>query len=563
MRGLSLACFSVTIWLAGCEPAHRASFKTSLLPPTPKPSVASAPGTEPLDPPAVSPSLYWRESPTLPPPIFPPQPTQVELRLSRAEARYEEGRKLYQEGNLESARRAFDEALDLILDARGNRDNEVRQRIELRVDRLVSSIHRYDMEGLGASETEPEPVFDKAPIDEILTMTFPIDPKLRNKVRDELLATVSQLPLEINDSVLSYINYFSSERGEKTLRAGLRRAGRYRPMITRILEEEGLPKELIYLAQAESGFLPRAVSRKQAGGMWQFVKFRGREYDLNQTPYSDDRFDPERSTRAAARHLRDLYARYGDWYLAIAAYNCGPGNVDRAVARTGYADVWELRRRGVLPKETSNYVPIILAITIMAKNAKDYGLDNLIPDNPIEYDTVAIHYPANLPLISDLTLTPLSEIRELNPALLKSMAPGGYSMKVPRGTGATVTAALDAIPKEARASWRVHRVESGDNADGIAKRYGVTLAALTGANPGGTGSLQEGDRLTVPVAQPPREPPVRQAARETPKTGKSGASRPKPRTATQAARKGKPAGKGTTRIAAAPRPSPQARKNPL
>src|SRR5262249_5165255 len=154
--------------------------------------------------------------------------------------------------------------------------------------------------------------------------------------------------------------------------------------------EEGIPPELIHLAQAESGFFPRAVSHKAATGMWQFVQFRGRQYGLMQTPYSDDRLDPEKATRSAARHLRDLFEKFGDWYLAIAAYHCGPGCVERAVERTGYADFWELRSRRTIPIETTNYVPIILAMTIMAKNAKEYGLDGVVPDPPLEYDVAGI-----------------------------------------------------------------------------------------------------------------------------------------------------------------------------
>ena len=188
---------------------------------------------------------------------------------------------------------------------------------------------------------------------------------------------MSQLPLQMTDAVLSYINYFNSDRGRKTLLFGLKRAGRYKPMIQRILAEEGVPQELIYLAQAESGFLPRAVSNKAAVGMWQFIQWRGRQYGLNQTAYTDDRLDPEKATRSAARHLRDLYEKFGDWYLAIAGYNCGDGCVEKAVQRTGYADFWELRARNAIPKETTNYVPIIVAMTIMHKNAKDYDLEDI------------------------------------------------------------------------------------------------------------------------------------------------------------------------------------------
>src|SRR5581483_10234845 len=263
--------------------------------------------------------------------------------------------------------------------------------------------------------------------------------------------TTSALPLVVNDTVLSYINYFNG-RGHKTIEAGMQRSGRYQAMVSKILAEEGLPQELIHLAQAESGFLPRAISRAAAAGMWQFVKFRGNEYGLLQTPLSDDRMDPEKATRAAARHLHDLYNEFGDWYLAIAAYNCGPGAVERAVERTGYADFWQLRDRGVLPKETTNYVPIILAMTIMSKNAAAYGLDTVVPEAPVEYDTIRTVSPTSLALIGDLSETPVPQLLQLNPALLRSVAPADFEVRVPKGMGSQVTAALDLVPAERRAS---------------------------------------------------------------------------------------------------------------
>src|SRR6202023_2332214 len=242
----------------------------------------------------------------------------------------------------------------------------------------------------------------------------PVDPRLKDKVREQVSATVSQLPLEVTDPVLGYIHFFDG-RGRKTLVMGMQRSGRYRPMIQRILDEEGVPQELIYLAQAESGFIPRAVSRKAAGGMWQFLSWRGNQYGLKQTGYTDDRMDPEKATRAAARHLRDLYHEFGDWYLAIAAYNCGPPTVEKGVERTGYADFWELRNRGVLPAETTNYVPIILAMTIMQKNPAEYGIEGLALDPPLEYDTVETSAPTSLTLVADVTGTPLAEMAAINP----------------------------------------------------------------------------------------------------------------------------------------------------
>jgi membrane-bound lytic murein transglycosylase D len=324
-------------------------------------------------------------------------------------------------------------------------------------------------------------------------------------------ATISQLPLEATDAVISFINYFSSERGRGVIRAGLRRAGKYKPMISRILDEEGIPQEFIFLAQAESGFLPRAVSFMSAGGMWQFIRGRGAEYGLRQDNLVDERFDPELATRAAARHLRDLYHQFGDWYLAIAAYNCGPGNVDRAVERTGYADVWQLRSRGVLPLETSNYVPIILAMTIMSKNPKNYGLDDIISEEPLVYDTVELNAAASLSLIADLTGQPVSAIKELNPALLRDVAPAGYRLHVPKGSLAALQAGLELIPADKRLAWRVHRTEVGEDLAAVARKYGTSPASLASTNAGLTATLEPGSLVVVPAA-PPR-PPVAAATR--------------------------------------------------
>jgi membrane-bound lytic murein transglycosylase D len=313
-----------------------------------------------------------------------------------------------------------------------------------------------------------------------------------------LQATVSQLPLQMTDAVLSYINYFSSERGRRSLVFGLKRAGRYKPLIQRILAEEGVPQELIYLAQAESGFLPRAVSNKAAVGMWQFVQWRGRQYGLNQSAYTDDRLDPEKATRSAARHLRDLYEKFGDWYLAIAGYNCGDGCVERAVQRTGYADFWALRARNAIPKETTNYVPIIVAMTIMHKNAKDYGLEEIVPDEPLTYDTIELDAPTHLALVADIADRPVSEIREMNPSLLSSVAPAGFQLHVPEGAKTSVIAGLGNIPAQRRASWRVHRVGPGDTIESIARRYNMPVNSIASLN--NQADAEIGDVLIIPTA---------------------------------------------------------------
>jgi membrane-bound lytic murein transglycosylase D len=471
-------------------------FKMSFLPPAPK----SVPALTPLSAaPPVASNLYLAETPGFlnQPLNFPPRPSQADLRIRRADDHFQSGKKLFQDGDMDGARKEFDQSVDILMSAPENFPE--RHKVEKRLEELVASIHRYDVNSLGAGDLSNQPGYDKAPLEDILDLTFPVDPNLKPKVKEQVVATTSQLPLEVNDAVLSYIHYFSSDRGRKTLIAGLKRAGKYKPLISRILSEEGVPQELIYLAQAESGFLPRAVSNKAATGMWQFVQWRGREYGLNQTSYSDDRLDPEKATRSAARHLRDLYQKFGDWYLAIAGYNCGPGGVEKAVQRTGYADFWQLRSRNALPKETTNYVPIILAMTIMSKNAKDYDLENIDTDSPLEYETVPMAAPTHLALVADVADRPVSDIRELNPALLGNVAPANYSLRVPKGTLGEVVAGLDNVPELRRASWRVHRVGQGETIASIAAHYNMPVSTLAAANTSST-SLELGNVVVIPAA---------------------------------------------------------------
>jgi len=424
-------------------------------------------------------------------------PNSSDLLIQEAEEKFRAGKKFYQEREYVNARVNFDAAVDAILKASVNPTD--RTLYEARFEEIVDAISRYDLSGMGAADISTVQQFDKAPLEDIVTMTFPVDPRTKGKVETEVKTTASSLPLMVNDVVLGYINYFSG-RGRKTIEYGLAREGKYQPMISKIFAEEGVPQELIHLAQAESGFLPRAVSRAAAKGMWQFVQFRGNQYGLMQTPYSDDRYDPEKATRAAARHLHDLYNEFHDWYLAIAAYNCGPGAVERAVERTGYADYWELRARRAIPLETSNYVPIILAMTIMAKNAPEYGLDHIVADPALEYDTVHLDSATNLSLVSDIADTPVSEIQQLNPALLRGTAPTGYDLRVPKGTSTDVSAALDTVPSELRASARIHRVIAGESLGDIARRYSASTKSLVALNDSNADQPNPGDRILIPAA---------------------------------------------------------------
>ena len=463
-----------------------------------------------IEPPNVT-LAYANEAPLVTSSSLPSfsRPSDVDFLIKKADDRFASGKRAFQEGRTADSRADFDRVLDVLLTAPENLPD--RARLERHIDELIERIYRYDVDQAASSENDEEVRFEKSPIDEILQMTFPIDPSSRHKIQEQIGMTASQLPLEQNDAVVSYINYFSSVRGKKILAYGLRRSGRYKPMIENILREEGVPQELIFLAQAESGFTPRALSRARCVGVWQFAAFRGKEYGLNQTPATDDRMDPELATRAAAHHLHDLYNHFGDWNLAMAAYNCGPGCVDQAIQRTGYADFWQLRRMNVLPRETANYVPAILAMTIIGKNAKEYGLDDLDMERPLEYETIELVSPTHLSLIADAIDRPLTELKELNPAVLRSVAPAGTALHVPKGTMPQVEAAFRAVPANRRDTWRVHKLESEDTFAGLAKRYGTTAALLSSAN---HDELPEAGALVViPAAYPGDRVPVRAAAR--------------------------------------------------
>jgi len=487
-----------TVLLASCATTTRPQqFRTFLLPPQTHPAVSEDPVPEP---PLLGVNAYANEVPEIAS-TFPDvaKPSDADFVLKKSQDRFLAGKLAVQEGRTDDARREFNQAVEILLNAPDNTPEHAR--IERRLEDLIETIYRYDLDQVSPAEPDDKVSYDKAPLDGILEMTFPVDPSMRSKILEQIQATTSQLPLEESDAVVGAINFFSTERGKKIVAAGLRRSARYKPLIERALAEEGLPQELIFVAQEESGFLPRALSNKACVGMWQFGKYTGREYGLLQTSSTDDRMDPEKATRAAARHLHDLYEHFGDWYLALAAYDCGPGCVDHAVARTGYADFWTLRRLNVLPKETANYVPVILAMTIMAKNAKDYGLDNIDLERPVEFDTIELQTPTHLALIADAVERPLSELKDLNPALLRSVAPAGYALHVPKGTLDALETAFAVVPANRRDSWRLHRVEPGDTFAALAKRYSAqTAASISLANHAEIPN--SGEWMAIPVAYP-------------------------------------------------------------
>jgi len=439
-----------------------------------------------------------------------PKPDPVADIVAQVEKEYQAGRDNYKAGHLDAAKQNFDRAFNLLLGS--TLDVYSDERVQQELDRILEGVNSEDMQGLQEGDGFTEQKAEPAPIDEANGVTFPVDPKIKAQAEVEVQATRSDLPLMLTDPVAGYINYFST-RGRSTLEHALIRGGRYQDMIQKILRQEGVPQELIYLAQAESGFHPLAVSRVGARGMWQFMGSRARGYGLQRSWWVDERQDPEKATHAAARHLKDLYNQFGDWYLAMAAYNSGPGTVQQAVRRTGYADFWELYRRNVLPKETRNYVPIIVAVTIMAKNPAQYGLDQLETEKPIAYDTVKIDYPVDLRLVAECVDAPAATLQELNPSLLRWTTPKNqeFELRLPAGTKASYLGAIQAIPQDMRVWWRYHKIAPGDTLTSIAGEYHSTPHAIAQANDLEIqADLEPESRLVIPIA-PGKHPPSEQA----------------------------------------------------
>jgi membrane-bound lytic murein transglycosylase D len=433
-----------------------------------------------------------------------PQDDKARL-VAKVEEKFASGEQNFKAGHLEAARRDFDAAVDLMLQSGYDVDHDPELRELFR--HVVDTVYAYELQAFHAGDGFQETPAVPAPIDEVADMTFPVDPRLKGRAEEAAKNVSHDLPLTVNDEVLSFLNFFQTPRGKLIVGTGLSRSGKYRDMIARILREEGVPQDLIYLAQAESAFQPAALSRAGARGIWQFVPWRGNEYGLRRSWWVDERQDPEKATRAAAQHLRDLYGLFGDWYLAMAAYNCGPGNVQKGIERTGYADFWELYRRNVLPRETKNYVPIIVALTLIAKDAAHYGIQAEM-ERPVPSDVVKPGRAIDLRLVAETIDVDVETLRSLNPSLLRLATPDDptFELHLPVGTAPKFSAEIADIPAEKWVSWRRHRVEPGETLTSLAKKYKVTAAAIAAANSlGGSTALTSGDKLIIPATQPASE----------------------------------------------------------
>jgi membrane-bound lytic murein transglycosylase D len=305
-----------------------------------------------------------------------------------------------------------------------------------------------------------------------------------------------------NPKVRYFINYFSkSAKGH--LETLLARSGKYMPMIASVLRDEGLPEELAYLALLESGFVNNTASPQGAAGLWQMVAPTARKYGLRIDSWIDERRDPIKSTRAAAAYLKALHSYYGRWYLATAAYNAGPGAIDKAIHSTGAKDFWSLSEKAKLSEETLNFVPKFVAVSLIAADPKKYGFMNIRYELPWEYQEAEINTPVKLEALAEMTGTELSTLKDLNPSLLQNITPPGeknFPIKLPAGKGLLVAKAQsqeNGKVSEPAAQVVTHEVRRGETLFSIARRYGQEVRALMQFNGLNSTRLRIGQKLKI------------------------------------------------------------------
>jgi len=439
------------------------------------------------------------------PGAVPPEPLEVAVQdltvaglISRAEQYFQRGEAEYRQGNLTRAREAFDRAVDVILEAK----IDVRRNSQLLAyyRSLIERINTYQMDSIIRGQGFSEQRYEPSLLDQLANIQ--LDEEVLKASQQESIEAELDFPFTLTPEVRQFIYYFTMKpRGRATMEAGLRRSGRYLDLAKRIFREEGVPLDLVWLAQAESNWWTNARSRKGAQGLWQFVSTTGSKYGLRQTSWLDERSGIEQPTRAAARYLKFLYDRYLDWQLAMAAYNCGEGGVDRAIAASGYADFWYLHRNRLLPAETRNYVPIIMAIMIVAKNPEKYCFGGIEPEPALEFETITVEGPIDLRFIAEATGASLELVQDLNPELKWGVIPLGeeYTIRVPAEAGDGLEELIARIPPDRRNYWRVHRVSDGETLSTLAEKHNVSAQEIARVNElDAEVELTPGSRLLIP-----------------------------------------------------------------
>ena len=427
-------------------------------------------------------------------------PDAVDVLVAQVETLYQTGMDDYRAGNLEKAKAEFDQALALLLQSDpALRDDD---RVSGEIDKVVENVSGAEAAALERGDTLSPHNYVPAPIESFSGLTFPVDPKVKQQAQEELKSVRSDIPLASNEFVAGVLTYLQ-HRGRGYVEMVLKRIGLYKPMIAETLEKEGVPQDLIYIAAGESAFNPFAISRKWCVGIWQFSLGTGALYGLKKDRWVDERSDPAKSTQAAARHLKDLYQQFGDWFLAMAAYDTGSGVVQKAIEKTGYADYWKLRELHALPRETENYVPVFLATEMIAKEPKAYGFD-VQAESPAATDPVVVSTPTDLRLVAQLIDRPVEDLIKLNPSLLRWTTPANdpnFVLSLPAGTKDLYEQNIASIPSDKRIWWRAYKVEGGETLTSIAKKFRISPVALAEVNQASRSApLEMGSHLVLPLA---------------------------------------------------------------
>lgn len=441
--------------------------------------------------------------------------------IKKSEDSFRKGKLNLEAGRRTEARDDFDQAVDEILTS--GIDVRASQELQTYYLELVERIYREEVPAIaparqgnvvelvaqnGQPAAPPVSVaqigfvdqkFEPSPLDELSKLV--LTAQEQNVSPDDVLALEQakqnvNFAFTINPLIQQYINYYQG-RGRTTMENGLRRSGQYMKMARQIFKEEGVPVDITWLGQVESSWKPKAVSWAAASGLWQFVPGTGRQFGLRQTAWIDERNSYEQATRASAKYLKSLAARYnGNWELAMAAYNTGAGNVDRGISRAGTSSFWSIYP--YIAQETRNYVPNILATILIAKNPEKYGFKGIRPDAPMAYDVVQVSNATSLQLVAEATDSSVDHIRGLNPELRRDVTPRGeaYNVRVPGGKGKQLFALLKRIPADRRETARIISVAPGEELQNVANRTGVSVAQLQAMNSGV--DLKSANKLVVP-----------------------------------------------------------------
>jgi len=454
-----------------------------------------------LSPPAAAPAVSL---PAVPPATVLQGPDALQELISASQSRFEQGQTELRLGHLERAKAEFDRALDILLESPyGARTNA---RVQEHFDRLVDRISAYEIRALVEGDGFVEQPQEPASLDQLLALsTFDLPapkPELKDTVELDLRANAHDVPIPLNSRVLAYIELFQG-RLRDWFQAALQRGQTYMPMIQTALRAEGLPLDLAFVPIVESAFHTQASSRAKAKGFWQLMRGTAVEQGLTHNWYIDERSDPEKATRAAVGYMKYLNRLFkGDWHLTLASYNGGPGTVQRAIRRRGAADFWVLAEKGrYLPRETRDYVPMVLAAMVVARNPAQYGFSSESAE-PVGFESVALPGLVDLRRVAEWAGVPVDEVQRLNPELRRLTTPlksEGYPLRVPAGTASQVAAQLAAAAPDELATLQYHTVKRGESISTIAKQLRVARTDLAEANYLSTRTrLKPGDRLVIP-----------------------------------------------------------------